>query len=843
MSATILVPSTTQRKHQPHVDYQKPSVPNSFQVGTFPSPGSELTSEQRFAMPSNTRSANSRATAELRAPMVHTANQGDPGHPMRGSGRTHSRRAMTRGSAYESPMSQLGRGSGVEPVAPLESSANRWVSTSTARDGQSDVDSSELVDRKVKALLNKLTMEKFEMISDQIIHWANKSVNEKDGRTLIQVIRLVFEKAIDEAAWSEMHARLCRKMMEEISPEVQDDGIKNTEGKPIRGGHLFRKYLLNRCQEDFEHGWFAKDATTADFERAKRQGLNLITFIGELFKVRMLTERIMHNCVIKLLGNIENPEEEKIESLCQLLKTVGQLLDTPKARAHMDIYFMRIKELWKNNIVSTRVQFMLQDVIELRDRMWMNRDAAPATIAAVHWLAAKQIAAAEERKRSMSSRGSSDYTQEDPDSWAIAGESVPQVPSQVGDLSPFGNITNMTSSSDISEAGTKDSKREGLSQTTPSSNMLHMFSQNPEVFTKPGDSPSRKLNIDLSHASVPEPAVQRRRLQLLPRSVQTTEENATTPSKEESDSAPMAMSETDVKKKIDEEVKKFFAVHNLQEVEVYFTNLPHELSFRLVDNRQIRMSLGRPRGGSEHDGPDSWAAPDGSVPWAPSKTVDLPQSGKITIGAPMVTSPSSAFVGSQKPEPTPKMSLESSRSSGLKRNSHTGIPEPAVQRRKLQLLPRSVHTTEHITTPSKERAPTAITKATVKKIDENAKEFFVVRNLQKAEEYFPNIPDEHRFWLVDKLVASALEGKEADARLVSDFFAQAMRNGQCTLEGFEKGFMPMVAVLDSIAIDAPRASAYMAIMLKGAGFQNEPERLRRVVSKLKDSDKLVSLVA
>ncbi|KAG1903395.1 armadillo-type protein [Suillus fuscotomentosus] len=371
MSATILVPSTTWRKRQPHVDYQKPSVPNSF---------------QRFAMPSNIRSANSRATAELRAPMVHTASQGDPGHPMRGSGRTHSRRAMTRGSANESPISQLGRGSGVEPVAPLESSANRWVPTGTARNGQPDVDSSELVDRKVKALLNKLTMEKFEMISDQIIHWANKSVNEKDGRTLIQVIRLVFEKAIDEAAWSEMYARLCRKMMEEISPEVQDDGVKNTEGKPIRGGHLFRKYLLNRCQEDFEHGWFAKDATTADFERAKRQGLNLITFIGELFKVRMLTERIMHNCVMKLLGNIENPEEEKIESLCQLLKTVGQLLDTPKARAHMDIYFMRMKELWKNNINSTRVQFMLQDVIELRDRIWMSRDAAPVTIAAVHWL-------------------------------------------------------------------------------------------------------------------------------------------------------------------------------------------------------------------------------------------------------------------------------------------------------------------------------------------------------------------------------------------------------------------------------------------------------------------------
>jgi translation initiation factor 4G len=91
----------------------------------------------------------------------------------------------------------------------------------------------EVVSWNVRYLLNKLTMEKFDSISDQIIEWVNKSEN---GRTLIQVIHLVVEKAIDEATWPEMYARLCRKMMEQISNEVQDDGIRNPEGKPIAGG-------------------------------------------------------------------------------------------------------------------------------------------------------------------------------------------------------------------------------------------------------------------------------------------------------------------------------------------------------------------------------------------------------------------------------------------------------------------------------------------------------------------------------------------------------------------------------------------------------------------------------
>ncbi|KAG2132279.1 armadillo-type protein [Suillus bovinus] len=556
-----------------HVDYQKPSVPNSFQC---------------FAMPSsNHRSAKSPA---ITAPMVHTHSQ-----------------VKTRSSANKAPMSQQGQNTGFKPVVPIKSSANRWVPTSTTRKGPSqlDVDSPELVDRKVNALLNKLTMEKFGTISDQIIYWANKSVNEKDGRTLIRVIRLVFEKAIDEDVWSEMYARLCRKMMEEISPEVQDDGIKDMEGKPIRGGHLFRKYLLSRCQEDFERGWFAKEAAASattklsndqateatrekkstlntgfDFEKAKRHGLNLITFIGELFKVRMLTQRIMHECVKKLLGNVDNPGEEKIESLCRLLKTVGQLLDTPKARAHMDVYFTRMKELGKSHNVSTRMQFMLQDVIELRERAWLNRNAALVTIAAVRALAAKEIAAAEEGRRE------TDRNQEDgPDDWA--GEYVLR---KASNLSPFGDITNgPPSPSDIFGADTKDSKRMALLQTHSSSNVFLMLDENPETAseasTNPSHSPSQIPSIYLGHDGIPEPAIQHRKPQLLPRSVDAADESMVTPLADEREGAPITMSEAKIQEEIGRYVRAFFAVRNLKEADISFTNFPNELCFRLADHR------------------------------------------------------------------------------------------------------------------------------------------------------------------------------------------------------------------------------------------------------------------
>jgi translation initiation factor 4G len=245
-----------------------------------------------------------------------------------------------------------------------------------------------VVDRVVKELLNRLIMERFDSISDQIIVWANKSEKEKDGRTLIQVIKLVFEKATDAQMSSEIYARLCRKMMEQISPKVQDYRIKNSEGMPIAGGNLFRRYLLNRCQEGFEIGWVASATATGATEvqavkrakektkrnegselhsdefyaavKAKRRGLALIRFIGELFKVQMLTERIMHECIKKRLGNLENPKEDEIESLCELLTTVGSVLDTPKDQARLDLYFSHMCELTKDENVNMRMVFMLQ---------------------------------------------------------------------------------------------------------------------------------------------------------------------------------------------------------------------------------------------------------------------------------------------------------------------------------------------------------------------------------------------------------------------------------------------------------------------------------------------------
>lgn len=142
-------------------------------------------------------------------------------------------------------------------------------------------------------------------------------------------------------------------------------------------------------QEEFEKENFVEsvlaelpeDATPEERElirkRTKSRMLGNIRFIGELYKQKMLTEKIMHECLMKLLGEVENPDEDEIECLCKLLTTIGKMIDHAKAKPHIDEYFLRMNEMAKNAALPNRMRFMLQECIDLRRGNWSVRKADP----------------------------------------------------------------------------------------------------------------------------------------------------------------------------------------------------------------------------------------------------------------------------------------------------------------------------------------------------------------------------------------------------------------------------------------------------------------------------------
>jgi translation initiation factor 4G len=324
-------------------------------------------------------------------PMARTGSyqsmpHGGPNSPRVGSSRGKGGGGSRRGgnnNAQEAKQMPLTAG---QDVKALARSQNGWQPTSLTQPAAVQTQmgaghlAPDMVQRKVKAALNKMTPEKFDKISDQILEIAAQSKDETDGRTLRQVIQLTFEKACDESHWSSMYAKFCNRMLQTMSTEIRDENVRDKHDQPVLGGALFRKYLLNRCQEEFERGWEVNLPEAPEGEKeakllsdeyyvaeaAKRKGLGLIQFIGELYKLGMLTLRIMHECVLKLLDFEGLPDEAAIESLVKLLRTVGQTMEAAEAGPKMiNMYFERIEKVMTMEGLPSRMHFMLLDTVDV----------------------------------------------------------------------------------------------------------------------------------------------------------------------------------------------------------------------------------------------------------------------------------------------------------------------------------------------------------------------------------------------------------------------------------------------------------------------------------------------
>ena len=220
----------------------------------------------------------------------------------------------------------------------------------------------------------------------------------------------------------------------EQKEDARKHGLKSTS---------FNRMILNKCQTEFQKAGVVKTfdekiraickgrkqmslsreekKTLApllwDQKQVKKRVLANINFIGELFKEGMLTEKIMHECIGKLL-NPKAPDSEETESLCRLLTTIGLKLDTTarkssikKKHEQLMIKYMKgLNEIGQSMKVPARIRFGCQAVIEMRKNGWIERrkKLKAKKISEVHEEAAAE-AAAEEQQKQMSKRGKGGY--------------------------------------------------------------------------------------------------------------------------------------------------------------------------------------------------------------------------------------------------------------------------------------------------------------------------------------------------------------------------------------------------------------------------------------------------
>lgn len=200
---------------------------------------------------------------------------------------------------------------------------------------ESDID---VTARTVKSILNKLTVERFDVLSDQLISCGVDASEE----SLRKTIDFLFDKALGETHFSGLYAELCAKLNSNLREVQAEDGSVLS----------FRKLLLAKCRQELVQKTQVKSASKAEAEqllsRLRKRLTGNAIFVGELFKKSLISEKVMHQNVQMLLTDAtKTHDEEAMDTLCKLLNVSGKMLDRPEAKNWMDVYFQRIEELSK----------------------------------------------------------------------------------------------------------------------------------------------------------------------------------------------------------------------------------------------------------------------------------------------------------------------------------------------------------------------------------------------------------------------------------------------------------------------------------------------------------------
>ncbi|XP_056615432.1 eukaryotic translation initiation factor 4 gamma 3-like isoform X2 [Triplophysa dalaica] len=240
-----------------------------------------------------------------------------------------------------------------------------------------------------RSILNKLTVEKFYQLMVK--------VNKLQINTIVRirhVAELVRENAISGPSFSVMYSSMCRNMAN------LKDSSKPSKPRSSFKSILLRFYLEQIAKDQEKENSFAikqkeMEAAPAGEQEILRQELAVakakatrcsienVNFIGELFKQKMLKETSIKECLTK---SLKQHDDETLESLCKLLTTVGKELDVGEGKIKMDKYIHQIETLVKERETSTRIRFMMQDVIDLRLNVWVPQRAnlVPKTITQIH---------------------------------------------------------------------------------------------------------------------------------------------------------------------------------------------------------------------------------------------------------------------------------------------------------------------------------------------------------------------------------------------------------------------------------------------------------------------------
>ncbi len=263
-----------------------------------------------------------------------------------------------------------------------------------------DVNDPEVIIRKANLILNKLSVTKFDKLSDEFM-----AVGLDTPELMQRAVEIIVSKAQMEEHFCFMYADLCRKITDKWAVKESAEGAVNTTEDAITDklGKAFRSRLLGRCEEEFNVDRVKElelIRNNAELNAEMKEEQEIITkkryighmrFIGEIYMKDLIKKVTIESCIDELK---ESTDEDTLVCLVKLIQTIGthSLMLThslthayslthsgakfeakSSGKLKMAEYFKTIETMSQNTDMSLRIRFMMKDLIDMRNNGWQLR--------------------------------------------------------------------------------------------------------------------------------------------------------------------------------------------------------------------------------------------------------------------------------------------------------------------------------------------------------------------------------------------------------------------------------------------------------------------------------------
>eukprot|EP00928_Gymnodinium_smaydae_P029936 TRINITY_DN2239_c2_g1_i1.p1 TRINITY_DN2239_c2_g1~~TRINITY_DN2239_c2_g1_i1.p1 ORF type:complete len:840 (-),score=209.01 TRINITY_DN2239_c2_g1_i1:120-2486(-) len=297
--------------------------------------------------------------------------------------------------------------------------------------------------REFRGTLNKLTVDKFEQLSDHVVMLISASSRPNSGVPML--MQLVFEKATTQHHFIPMYVDLCVK--------VHRWFMSSGKASAPESQSNFKRILLNQCQCSFERyldppegleGLVGEELYEAQVKYKTRM-LGNIRLVGALISRGMLVSKIAIAVAEALVREDPEVRDERLETLAVFLEAVGPALDDASWTHHASLsrIFSEVALLAVRADIPCRIRCLLRDVLDLRRSGWRDgrrraqTSEAPATLAEVAAAAQADAGAAPQLRRNFVGSGPSGSSSGYPSAQRSSPKFAPKAAPPMSPKGPF----------------------------------------------------------------------------------------------------------------------------------------------------------------------------------------------------------------------------------------------------------------------------------------------------------------------------------------------------------------------------------------------------------------------